>query len=202
MGDVGLPGLVTSYLRLSSLTHSTRQVGTNLFAFELDPISRQPLAICTGRVEASWNLFKVSLSLSLALLLFDFSLALSFFSLPLALSLAEFLFLFPLFKASLPIARSRAVSHFPLTLSLSKVQGPDYSPHSPPSGGDTFCSARHRLRGFTRGFGRDLQVAAGLFPLFYPGLSPPEWEQIVFSNRPDLYHTPPESIFRRYKRRG
>ncbi|KAJ1475957.1 hypothetical protein T484DRAFT_1826500 [Baffinella frigidus] len=27
-------------------------VGTNVFAFELDPISRQPLAICTGRVAA------------------------------------------------------------------------------------------------------------------------------------------------------
>ncbi|KAJ1484657.1 hypothetical protein T484DRAFT_2494081 [Baffinella frigidus] len=35
-------------------------VGTNVFAFNLDPISRQPLAICTGRVEAAWTLFKVA----------------------------------------------------------------------------------------------------------------------------------------------
>ncbi|KAJ1482504.1 hypothetical protein T484DRAFT_1803840 [Baffinella frigidus] len=38
-------------------------VGTNVFAFELDPISRQPLAICTGRVEAVWTLFKVAAGL-------------------------------------------------------------------------------------------------------------------------------------------
>ena len=54
---ISIPTLLLAFLYIIF------SVGTNVFAFELDPISRQPLAICTGRVEAAWNLFKVAAGL-------------------------------------------------------------------------------------------------------------------------------------------